>query len=156
MKSKILAALALFFLVIQFFRPAKNLSAAQPFTGANEITTLHSASPEVKQILATACYDCHSNQTRYPWYSEVQPVAWWLANHINDGKRHLNFSEFGTYTTKRKMKKLEEICDEVKDHGMPLKSYLLVHRDAKLTDAQIAALCQWAQGAQDAVAQQKP
>ena len=122
MKIKLLLALAALLLVIQVFRPAKNLAAAEPFTGPNEITVLHPASPEVKQILAVACYDCHSNRTRYPWYAEVQPVSWWLANHIRDGKRHLNFSEFGTYNAKRQAKKLDEIVDEVKDHGMPLSS----------------------------------
>jgi len=148
MKFKLLLALAALLLVIQVFRPAKNLGVAEPFTGPHEITVLHPASPEVKQILAVACYDCHSNRTRYPWYAEVQPVSWWLANHIRDGKRHLNFSEFGTYNAKRQAKKLDEIVDEVKDHGMPLSSYTLVHADARLTEAQIAALCRWVESAQ--------
>jgi hypothetical protein len=153
MKTKILLALAVLLGAIQAIRPAKNLSAAEPFTGKNEITVLHPASPEVRQILAASCYDCHSNTTHYPWYAEVQPVGWWLAKHVKDGRRHLNFSEFGTYTTKRQMKKLEEVCDEVKDHGMPLKSYTLVHDDARLTAPQAAALIQWAEAAQDKIAE---
>jgi hypothetical protein len=153
MKTKILLALAVLLGAIQAIRPAKNLSAAEPFTGKNEITVLHPASPEVRQILAASCYDCHSNTTHYPWYAEVQPVGWWLAKHVKDGRRHLNFSEFGTYTTKRQMKKLEEVCDEVKDHGMPLKSYTLVHGDARLTAPQAAALIQWAEAAQDKIAE---
>lgn len=146
MKAKLLLAAGLVLVVIQVIRPAKNISAAEPFTGKNEITALHPASAEVKRILVTACYDCHSNNTRYPWYADLQPVGWWLANHVKEGKRHLNFSEFGAYTAKRQAKKLEDICDELKDRGMPLKSYTLVHRDAQLTAAQIAAVSEWAEG----------
>lgn len=148
MKTKILLALAVILVVIQAIRPAKNLSAAEPFTGRNEITVLHPASAEVKQILAVACYDCHSNRTRYPWYAEVQPVGWWLARHVKDGRRHLNFSEFGAYPAKRQAKKLQEVVDELKDREMPLKSYTLTHADARLTGEQVAALSAWAQAAQ--------
>jgi hypothetical protein len=152
MKTKFLLGLAVVFLAMQAFRPAKNLSTAAPFAGKDEVTVLFPASPEVKQILATSCYDCHSNHTRYPWYAEIQPVGWWLASHVNDGRKHLNFSEFGTYPAKRQLKKLEEINDEVQDHGMPLKSYTLVHVDARLTPAQATALCDWAEAAHDRVA----
>ncbi len=151
MKTKVLLGLAAVFLVIQAFRPMKNLSAAVPFTGKDDITALHPPSPEVSQILATACYDCHSNHTRYPWYAEIQPVGWWLADHIKDARRELNFSEFGTYPTKRQLKKLEAVCDEVRDRTMPLKSYTFIHRSARLTDAQVAALCQWAEDAHDRI-----
>lgn len=147
MKTKIFLGVVLLLAVIQFIRPAKNLSAAEPFTGANDLTVMHPAPPEVKQLLAAACYDCHSNTTRYPWYAEIQPVGWWLAKHVKDGKRHLNFSDFGTYNAKRQAKKLDEIIDEVKDHGMPLRSYTLMHADARLTDAQIAALSRWVESA---------
>ena len=153
MKMKILIAGAALLVVIQAIRPAKNLSAAEPFTGKNEITVMHPASAEVKQLLAAACYDCHSNNTRYPWYAEIQPVGWWLAKHVKDGKRHLNFSDFGTYSAKRQTKKLDEFCDELKDHGMPLSSYTFVHSDARLSEAQITTLCQWAQDAQGAAKQ---
>lgn len=144
MKKKILLGLVVIFLAMQAFRPAKNLSATPPFTGKDDITVLYPPPPEVKQILATSCSDCHSNSTRYPWYAEVQPVAWWLASHINDGRRHFNLAEFGAFSRKRQLKKLEELGDEIHDHGMPLKSYTLVHRDARLTAAQIDALARWA------------
>jgi hypothetical protein len=97
-------------------------------------------------MLEVACNDCHSNKTRYPWYSNVQPVAWWLAGHVNDGKRHLNFSEF----TKRKIAvqnhKFEEIVEMVKEHEMPLSSYTFAgtHPDAELTDEQRVAITDWA------------
>ena len=97
MKTKILLGLAVVFLVIQFIRPAKNLSAATAFAGPADITVLHPPSPAVRQILAESCYDCHSNHTRYPWYAEIQPVSWWLAHHIKEGRRELNFSEFGNF-----------------------------------------------------------
>ena len=149
MKTKIFLGLAVIFLALQVIRPAKNVSSTAPFTGKDDITVLYPPPPEVKQVLATACYDCHSNQTRYPWYAGVQPVGWWLTSHINDARRTLNFAEFGSYPHKRQVKKLESLCDEVRDRTMPLKSYTFIHRDAKLTDAQIAALTSWAESIQD-------
>lgn len=149
MKTKIFLGLAVVFLALQAFRPAKNVSAVAPFTGKDDITVLYPPPPAVKQILANACYDCHSNQTRYPWYAEVQPVAWWLASHINDAKREINFAEFGAYPRKRQAKKLEAMIDEVRDRTMPLKSYTWLHHDAKLTDAQVTVLCNWAEGVGD-------
>jgi hypothetical protein len=154
MKTRILPGLAVVFLALQAIRPARNLSAAAPFTGKDDITVLYPPPPDVKQILATSCGDCHSNQTRYPWYAEVQPVGWWLAGHIKDARRNLNLAEFGSYTRKRQMKKLEALRDEVRDRAMPLKSYTFLHRDARLTDAQIAALCNWAEAAEDKIAGQ--
>ena len=104
----------------------------------------YSAPPEVRKILETACYDCHSNQTHYPWYAQIQPVGWWLASHINDGKSQLNFSEFASYTEHRRAKKLQSVVDEVTDRSMPLSSYTWIHREAKLTDAQIKLVANWA------------
>ena len=152
MKKKILLGLAGVFLALQAFRPAKNVSALAPFTGKDDITVLYPPPPAVRQILATACYDCHSNQTRYPWYAGVQPVGWWLASHITDARRALNLAEFGAYPRKRQVKKLESLVDEVRDRTMPLKSYTFIHRDAKLTDAQIDALCSWAEATGDHLA----
>lgn len=153
MKKKIFLGLVVVFLAIQAVRPAKNQSAPVAFAGKDDITALYPPSAEVRQILQKSCYDCHSNRTEYPWYAEVEPVGWWLGNHIKEGKKELNFSEFGTYSAKRKVKKLEAICDEVKDRGMPLTSYTLIHRSAKLSDAQIAAMCQWSESIQDKIAE---
>lgn len=141
MKTKILLAIVLLLVIAQFIRPAKNLSAAP---SPNDITALHPTPPEVKTILAKACYDCHSDNTRYPWYNHIQPVGWWLANHVNDGKRHLNFSQFGAYPPKRAANKLKETIELVEKHEMPLASYTLIHGDARLTDAERAALIAWA------------
>ena len=126
---------------IQFIRPARNLAAPGP--NPNDLTALHPVPPAVKAILERSCYDCHSDNTRYPWYANIQPVAWWLDHHITDGKRHLNFSQFAKYNAKRAGKKLEQILDETRDGGMPLPSYTLIHRDAKLTAAEVKALEAW-------------
>ncbi len=126
----------------QFVRPARNHAPGAP--GQDDLTVLRPPTAEVKAIIERACYDCHSNHTRYPWYAEVQPIGWWLANHVKEGKAHLNFSTFGTYPTKRQTRKLEELIEEVEEGKMPLPSYKLTHADARLTPAEIKALTDWA------------
>lgn len=96
-------------------------------------------------MIHTSCYDCHSNNTTYPWYSEIQPVAWWLADHVKEGKSELNFSEFATYTAKKGDHKLDEFIKMLKEGEMPLTSYTLIHGDAKLTAEQIVELTDWAE-----------
>ena len=140
-KSIALGALIVF-AGIQLVRPARNLGPIEP--GREDVTVLHPTPPEVKSILARACYDCHSDRTRYPWYAEVQPVGWWLAEHVNDGKRHLNFSRFGSYTPDRAARKMTQTIKETEDGGMPLESYLWIHRDAQLSKDEVAALAAWA------------
>ena len=141
LKKKIFLGFVAAGVAIQFIRPAKNDSP----DGADALAAKYPPPPEVKQLLETACYDCHSNRTRYPWYAQIQPVGWWLANHINDGKDQLNFSEFASYTEHRRAKKLLSVADEVNDRSMPLPSYTWIHRDAKFTDAQIKTLADWAE-----------
>jgi hypothetical protein len=138
-----LAGVAVAAIAIQFFPPVRNLSAARA-PGPDDITVLHPASPEVKAILAKSCYDCHSDNTVYPWYANVQPVGWWLDRHVTEGKRHLDFSQFGRYSAKRARHKLQGIVKHTKRHTMPLASYTTIHRDAKLTDAEIKLLGDWA------------
>jgi hypothetical protein len=133
-------ALSVVFVALQFLRPEKNLGAAE---SSYDLLVQHPAPPEVKQLLAVACYDCHSNRTRYPWYAEVQPLGWWLAQHVDDAKHALNFSEFSRLTTKRAKSKLEACIDEIEDRKMPLPSYTLTHHDARLSDAQIKMLIAW-------------
>ena len=142
MFKKILIGLLVIFAVLQFIRPAKNLSAAP---SPNDLIALHTPPADVKRILENACYDCHSNNTRYPWYAEIQPFGWFLAQHVRDGKQHLNFSEFGRLTPKRAKTRLEDSIDEIAERHMPLDSYTLIHRDARLSDAQIAAFTTWAE-----------
>lgn len=139
--KKILIVLLLVLVIIQFIKPEKNLSAA---SSPNDIFAHYQTPDSTKQLIKTACYDCHSNNTVYPWYSEVQPVAWWLNNHIKEAKSELNFSEFATFTPKKADHKMEELMDEVKEEEMPLKSYSIIHKNARLTDAQRLTIINWA------------
>lgn len=149
MLKKILLGLLLVVVALQFIRPEKNTSAAIPKT---DLLTLHPAPAEVKQLLQVGCYDCHSDHTRYPWYAEVQPLGWWLAWHVRDGKRELNLSAFGDLTKKRQATKLEEMVDVIERRAMPLKSYTITHRDAVFTDAQIKRITTWLEELRDKVA----
>lgn len=141
MKKKILLILAAIFLVIQFIRPARNVSNT---VSANDITKHYTVPADVQNILQVSCNDCHSNNTKYPWYTNIQPVGWWMQKHVNDGKKELNFSEFGSYTAKRKHHKMEEVIEQVKEGHMPLNSYLWIHKDAKLSQQQKETLTNWA------------
>ena len=145
--------LLLAFIIIQFFRPAKNKSDG---IGANDITKKYNVPPDVQLILQTSCYDCHSNNTKYPWYAEVQPAAWWLNNHINDGKRALNFSEFASYRIGRQYKRLNDITNEIKDDGMPLNTYLWIHKNAVLNDQQKESITHWANAVRDTIKANNP
>lgn len=146
--KRILMALLIIFIAIQFIRPAKNRSEG---ISANDISTKYPVPDSVQAILKVACYDCHSNNTRYPWYEEIQPVAWWLNNHIKDGKRGLNFSEFTSYRIKKQFHRLDDINKLVKKNEMPLSSYTLIHTDAKLTEGQKLAIAAWATSIRDSI-----
>lgn len=151
--KKFLVFLVAVFIAIQFFRPRPNISSQ---TSPKDIIKLSNASPEVSSILHKACYDCHSNNTRYPWYSKIQPVAWWLNNHIQEGKRHLNYSEFGSFPLRRQYKKLEETAEMVDEGDMPLSSYTLIHTDAKLTNTEKQTLINWANAIRDTMKAKYP
>jgi mono/diheme cytochrome c family protein len=142
--KKIAIALLVVFVGMQFFRPEKN-QAEGDYVAAFIAET--QPSPEVKGILKTACFDCHSANTEYPWYNNVAPVSYWLAEHIKDGKKHLDFSDWANYTDKKKDHKLEEVVEEVKKGEMPLNEYTWTHADARLTQEQITALVTWAEEA---------
>jgi hypothetical protein len=132
------------FIGIQFWRLD---TTPVPIVQADTIQAGITVPPDVDMVLTRSCGDCHSNQTVYPWYSQMQPVAWWLANHIAEGRQELNFSTFNTYNSRRKEKKLEAICDQVKSGEMPLPSYTWVHRDAILTESEKDAICKWTETA---------
>jgi hypothetical protein len=100
----------------------------------------------VLTIFKTACYDCHSNNTRYPWYSNVQPGGWLLASHIKNGRSALNFSEFGSYSQRKQTSKLKAIVNSLNDGTMPLKSYTLIHADARLSKDEKTLIINWAAG----------
>ena len=145
MLKKLLLVLFVILLVLQAFRPEKNTSANKE----NDISSLYPVPDNVEQILVKACNDCHSNSTVYPWYAEVQPIAWWLDDHVKDGKKHLNFNEFASYRLAKQFHKLEEVFDEVKGGEMPLESYTVVHRDANLTDAERNIIMDWSVAVRD-------
>ena len=141
MVKKIVLGLAAVLLVIQFIRPAKNVSQG---LSTNDVAVVYPDMPkEIHVLLQKKCYDCHSNNTNYPWYSNLQPVAWWLADHVEEGKEHLNFSEFATYEKKKADHKLEELVEEVAEGEMPLKSYTLIHREAVVTPEELTLIRNW-------------
>jgi hypothetical protein len=139
--KKILIALAVVFIAIQFIPSGipENIPEDK-----NSIANSNLVSGPVKDQIKKSCFDCHSNQVQFPWYSKLAPSSWLLANHIREGKSHLNFSEWEAYSNREKIGLLEDIKDEVGSGKMPLKSYLLIHRDAKLNPEEISALIRWA------------
>jgi hypothetical protein len=140
MVKKTALGLLLLLVVIQFIRPPKNLSDAP---ADNDIGMAYEIPSNVHGILKQKCYDCHSNHTRYPWYFNLQPVGWWMYKHIEDGKRELNFSEFKTYSAKKAAHKLEETAELVREKEMPLKSYVWLHPEARLSAEEEKALIDW-------------
>ncbi|MFX1705706.1 heme-binding domain-containing protein [Chitinophaga sp. CC14] len=141
-KFRIILLFALIiFLLMQFFRPAKNQNNIQDSPDA--ITHLYTVPADVQTILKNACYDCHSNNTRYPWYVNIQPVGWLMAGHIKNGKKELNFDEYGTYSSKRQRNKLKRMKEQVSEGKMPLGSYTLIHEDARLTTDQKNLISNW-------------
>lgn len=142
MLKKILLVLLAAFIVIQFIHPKKNTAEGpQP----NYIGNAYTVPEDVKSILAKACNDCHSNNTVYPWYAKIQPVDWWLTDHVNDGKKHINFDEYTHKSLRYQYHKMEETIEMVKEGEMPLESYTWVHKDAKLTDEEKIKLTGWAE-----------
>ena len=146
--KKILLILFIVLVAIQFIHPAKNQSTEMP---ATHIYNKYATSQDVQQILATACNDCHTNNTNYPWYASIQPVDWWLNDHIKDGKKHFNMSEFGAYSLRKQYHKLEEIDEMIVEDEMPLTSYTLIHTNAKMTEAQKEMLIQWSKNMRDSM-----
>lgn len=141
MVKKIIIALLVVLVIIQFIRPEKNISAETVTAG--DISKVHSIPDNVHQLLIKKCYDCHSNNTAYPWYSNVQPVGWWLAHHVDEGKAELNFSEFSTYDKKKADHKLEELIEVMDEGTMPLESYTFLHPETKITPEDKNLLVGW-------------
>ncbi len=136
MLSKIIIGLFVILIAIQFVPVNKtNPPVSQDFQ----------TDPSVKKLFKRACYDCHSNETRWPWYSHFAPVSWYVADDVKDARSHYNFSEWDKYDTKKQQKIFDAIKEEVEDREMPLKSYRLLHHDAALTDAEILTIKQWAE-----------
>ena len=142
----VVIVLALAFIAIQFIRPER---INPPEDLAQTIEASMTIPEDVRMILGRSCADCHSNRTIYPWYSNVSPFSWFLADHIRDGRRELNISEWNTYETRKKVRKLDEMCQQVEDGEMPLPSYLWIHWDAKMQPGEAQTLCNWANAERD-------
>jgi len=139
--KKIFFLLLAMFVIAQFFGPEKNSGEIVSIEAFLEDTN----PPEnVKLILKETCFDCHSNVTRYPWYSSITPVNYWMAGHIDHGKEELNLSKWSGYSLKKKDHKLDELIEMIEKKEMPLPSYTWTHTDAKLTEAQIEDVISWA------------
>ncbi len=127
-------------IAIQFYRPAReNL----PIIPEQTLEATTQVPENIQQTLARCCNDCHTNNTDWRWYSNIAPVSWKMVEHVEEGRKELNFSVWGTYTTSRKLKKLDEICEEITSKAMPLDQYIWIHWDVKLSDEEIKSICEW-------------
>ncbi|WP_317900200.1 heme-binding domain-containing protein [Aurantibacillus circumpalustris] len=140
MKKKILLSIAALILIIQFIRIDKT---NKPSPYEINILALTNPGQEISSILQNSCFDCHSNNITYPWYTNIAPVSWWIKHHINEGSQHLNFSEWGNYSSKKIDHKLKECVEMVEEGEMPMTSYTILHNSAKLTQEQRELLINW-------------
>lgn len=139
--KKILVILLVVFIAVQFIQPAHNNNGQILPTNIGKIVNVPDG---VLTIFENACYDCHSNSTRYPWYVYLQPVGWMLAGHVKNGKINLNFSEFGSYSTRKQANKLRAIATSIEESSMPLPAYEMMHKTAKLSDGDKKLIMDWA------------
>lgn len=144
----ILIVFAVALIVIQFFQPERNITKAAT---TDDIFFQVQADQLVKKNIVNACYDCHSNHTRYPFYANFAPISWMMNKHITEGKEHLNFSEWGAYDKRKQLKILTEICDVLDANEMPLKSYVLMHSSAVLNDKEKENICIWTEEAAEEI-----
>jgi hypothetical protein len=139
-RKKLFYLILIIIVVAQFIQPTKNIS---PGLSENDISKTVAIPETLHKTFISKCYDCHSNNTNYPWYANVQPIGWWLAAHVHEGKEHLDFSEFKTYKPERAEHKLEEIGEVLEDGSMPLKAYTILHQDAVVTADEVKAINEW-------------
>jgi Haem-binding domain len=154
MYKKILLGVLVLFILIQFIKPEQNLSGDDTY----HISTKYIVPNDVQNILKVACNDCHTNQSEYPWYAKIQPVAWFMNHNITDGKRHYNLSTFAKLPIAVQNHKFEETIEQVEKHEMPDKSYTYfgLHPQAKLSDAQRQILISWARAQMDTLKTKYP
>lgn len=127
---------------IQFIPTNRNQSDVVPDT---DFMLVNEVPNKLREIIEISCYDCHSNNTKYPWYNKIQPAGWYLENHIKEGKSELNFSEWGTLSDRRKKSKLKSIKSQVENGEMPMQSYTFIHRDAALSGDDKAIISEYVQ-----------
>ena len=150
--KKILFIGLIIFLLMQLYQPARNISFEQDITG--NFTKVYNVPKNVEIILRTSCYDCHSNNTYYPWYSYIQPVRFFMESHIKEGKENLNFNEWGNYSDRKQNNKLDRIAKQIKSNEMPLSSYTLIHKNAILTASQKKEVLDWINKIEDSISSQ--
>jgi Haem-binding domain len=153
MLKKILLLLVVVLIIIQFIHPKRNKAKGEQ---VNYISKIHAVPEDVHSILAKACLDCHSNNTRYPWYCNFQPIDWWIADHVKDGKKELNLDEFTNRSLRFQYNKMKGVVEQVKKDEMPLNSYLWIHKDAKLTTDEKSKLLNWATAIMDSMKAKYP
>lgn len=139
-RRKVGVLIIIILIVIQFVQPERNI-AEGPYE--NDISIAHDMPKDLHDMLVNKCYDCHSNNTRYPWYFSIQPVGWWLAAHVHEGKEHLNFSEFKTYSPKKAADQFEELEEVTEEGSMPLKAYLILNPEKELTEGDKRMILEW-------------
>lgn len=140
MKKKILIGVVVILVIMQFFRIDKTVP---PHDDATDIINMTGVDAETAGLLKAACYDCHSYDTKYPWYTNVAPLSFWIKGHIKGGRQKLNFAEWASYDTDKQRHKIEESIEEIQEKHMPLKSYTWLHPEGKLTDEQNEKLMTW-------------
>ena len=143
--KKIAIVLLVALVIAKFFGPEKNEG---DITAVDTFLAETNPPENVRKILSESCFDCHSNSTKYPWYDNITPVNYWLNDHVKDGKKHLNFSDWSTYSLKKKEHKMDELYEEVEKGEMPLNSYTWTHSEANLTQEQIAEMVAWGKSVQ--------
>ena len=139
--KKIAIIVFIIFLLMQCYQPARNIGYEQYFSA--NFTEMYKVPKNIESTLRASCYDCHSDNTNYPWYSYVQPIRFFMDGHINEGRKKLNFNEFGNYSKRKQRSKLEAISKQIKSDEMPLSSYTLIHRNAILTVNQKEEIINW-------------
>ena len=130
MKKKIFYLLIILLVIAQFKRIDKTNPVSVP---EEDFFSLVKAPDDIENLIRTSCYDCHSHNSEYPWYSDLAPVSWWLADHITEGREHMNFSIWGQFDAEKQDHKLEECVEMLEDKEMPMLPYMIAHRDAWLS-----------------------
>jgi hypothetical protein len=130
---------------IQMFGPARTNPQTAP---AQALAAKVPVPDHVRTVLQRSCMDCHSNETRWPWYSRVAPISWAVVGDVNQGRDHMNLSEW-TYTPEEGADLLDNVCRQIKRRKMPLTGYTWMHWDSKLSDEEIKQVCAWANDSAD-------
>lgn len=150
--KKVVTIGLIIFLLIQLYQPARNIGFEQDITA--NFTNVYNVPKNIETTLRTSCYDCHSNNTNYPWYSYLQPARFFMESHIREGKENLNFNEFGKYSKRKQKSKLGEMVKQIEKDEMPLSSYTLIHKNAILSKNQKEEVIDWINKIKDSLSSQ--